>query len=451
MAEGEFEHGVLWDVVEEHFDEAAYLLDARDQRLDAPNYVLDEVARGPERRWLAHVDGVLEAGTPVVARLLGPSLAEPDATEPGRITTATYVLLLRDEFTAAASNLRHPDVRVRRAAGAAFALHGTPEVSAWVHGEAEVADGGLLASLLAIAARLGQAPRAVRPGLESADPGVAEAAARTAAYADPAVVRGPLEALLVHPALAVRCAALPSALRHRTPGAWAALEREALDRMTPTAMILLAALGGPGHHDALVSLLGGPHRPAALRALGLSGSGRVVPSVMSWLAGPDRRSARLAAEALATITGCDAEVPWATPRAEVEEGLPDLDDDLARELVPAAEELLPEPDDARLHAWWGGAQRRFHPSVRYLGGCPYDAGVLRGALERSPTRRRHALAALASIELHAHCDPWALASRQRAQIAAFGGAQARAEPRLTAPSRRGPEPPRAPEASVARS
>src|SRR4051794_14057106 len=88
---------VLWDVAEEHLDEAEFLWDQWEKSLDAPNYALAEVAERPEERLLAHVDGLLAGGPEVIAKLVLPAL---DAEEPARITAAAYTLLASGEATA---------------------------------------------------------------------------------------------------------------------------------------------------------------------------------------------------------------------------------------------------------------------------------------------------------------------------------------------------------------
>src|SRR5262245_29573732 len=79
-----------WDILEEHLDEAEFLWGMWEHALRAPNYDLDEVARGPEERLLAHLDGLVAGGPAVAPRLLVPAL---DAREPHRVAAAAAALL----------------------------------------------------------------------------------------------------------------------------------------------------------------------------------------------------------------------------------------------------------------------------------------------------------------------------------------------------------------------
>src|SRR5580692_11409398 len=48
----------LWDIVEEHLDEAAFLYWMRKIQLQAPDHDLATIASGPEARLLAHLDAL---------------------------------------------------------------------------------------------------------------------------------------------------------------------------------------------------------------------------------------------------------------------------------------------------------------------------------------------------------------------------------------------------------
>ncbi|MES1210477.1 MAG: hypothetical protein ABUS79_31440, partial [Pseudomonadota bacterium] len=81
---------IMWDIYEEHLDEAAFLFGQWEQAMDAANYTLDDVIVGPEERLLAHLDGLVLGGTRVAERLLVPALTDDD---PGKVTAATWALL----------------------------------------------------------------------------------------------------------------------------------------------------------------------------------------------------------------------------------------------------------------------------------------------------------------------------------------------------------------------
>jgi len=81
---------LLWDIFEEHLDEAAFLWGQWERALDAANYTLAEVASGPEARLLAHLDALVLGGPEVAEELLLPALA---GEEPGLVAAAAWALV----------------------------------------------------------------------------------------------------------------------------------------------------------------------------------------------------------------------------------------------------------------------------------------------------------------------------------------------------------------------
>ena len=67
---------ILWDVVEEHLDEAAFLWTQWERGLQSPLYKLHELRDRVEERMLAHLDGLVVGGEAVAQRLLYPALTE---------------------------------------------------------------------------------------------------------------------------------------------------------------------------------------------------------------------------------------------------------------------------------------------------------------------------------------------------------------------------------------
>ena len=50
---------ILWDVIEEHLDEAEFLFERWDRALFQPSFNLDELAKTFEPRLFAHIDALL--------------------------------------------------------------------------------------------------------------------------------------------------------------------------------------------------------------------------------------------------------------------------------------------------------------------------------------------------------------------------------------------------------
>ena len=61
---------ILWDVIEEHFDEAEFLLEQWERALHSPGYTLTELGATLEQRPEAHLDGLLSAVRAVAEHLL---------------------------------------------------------------------------------------------------------------------------------------------------------------------------------------------------------------------------------------------------------------------------------------------------------------------------------------------------------------------------------------------
>jgi len=85
---------ILWDIYEEHLNEAAWLWGNWKQSLDSAVYALGDVAVGPEERLLAHLDGLVLGGRPVAQKLLLPALAGDDL---GGIAVAAWALVQAED------------------------------------------------------------------------------------------------------------------------------------------------------------------------------------------------------------------------------------------------------------------------------------------------------------------------------------------------------------------
>ena len=83
---------ILWDVVEEHLDEAEFLTEVWETNLDSPAYLRSEFEAGPQERLMAHVDGLVVGGDEVRTELLEATLADED-TERWRAAAAALALL----------------------------------------------------------------------------------------------------------------------------------------------------------------------------------------------------------------------------------------------------------------------------------------------------------------------------------------------------------------------
>jgi uncharacterized protein (TIGR02270 family) len=386
---------VLWDVVEEHLDEAAFLSGQWEAALVSPDLTLASVADGPEERLLAHVDGLLTAGAAARERVLEPALVDDD----------------RERVFAAALALLESPGRERSALVAERLARAAPPSIAPCLRALELAHRpGIERELLALAG--GDAPRAAAPALEAlafrgvpvppeillalgaprAPPPLASAVIAAARWAGPKAI--PLvERALGSPVVAVRDAAVETGLALGLRAAWTACRKVAQSMRPGSQRPLLAlALGGDASDVETLARAAGVEelRPSALFALGFTG--RVAAAEVSLTLMRDEKVARLAGEAFSAITGVAIAGELRAPEpAPTDEPVPLEQEDLDANLVPGPEAALPLPAADAVEGWWKRSGKGFDPRVRYLGGRPWDAAAVQAALAGGSMRRRHAL------------------------------------------------------------
>lgn len=86
------EDRILWDIVEEHLDEAEFLAEQWTEARRSASYTLDELERGPESRLAAHVDGLVANGPLALERVAWPVLEDPGSEAPRAAAAALAVL-----------------------------------------------------------------------------------------------------------------------------------------------------------------------------------------------------------------------------------------------------------------------------------------------------------------------------------------------------------------------
>ncbi|MCH9681519.1 MAG: hypothetical protein K0V04_08805, partial [Deltaproteobacteria bacterium] len=404
---------VLWNVVETHLDEGACIFSQWCAAMDSPRLRLSDVARGPERRLFAHVHGLRVGGDEVFERVLMPLLDAPNRADPDRLSVAVMVALLQGKRnTALAPVLWDWGPTVREATVRACRAVADPVVDRWA---CEVLTKGAspdqVTSLLELVATRRVPSRPLLSALHGDKAALLCAASRAARRPTQALHAGAIDHLLDHDDADVRDEALVTSLCLGSPlgQRWCRQLARSQEYCTPQVLELLALAGGPADHETVVDALRWKdRRPAAIRALGLSGNVEVVEPLLGLLegdGGDDDSTARLAGEALSLITGIDLDDPALqddSPSVGIEQeaadALPSLwDDDLEANLVPGPERELPRPAPAAVRTWWGHNRGRFSTQRRYLAGVDrYPHGVLH-QLEKGRMRHRHALAL--SLEL----------------------------------------------------
>jgi uncharacterized protein (TIGR02270 family) len=371
---------VIWDVVEEHLDEAAFLAGQWERALASPRYTVAEVAAGPEERLLAHLAGLEVAGDEGVERILLPALDDPD---PGKVFAAAAVLARSGRLgllRAAVPEAEGGAAAVARALALALRPEDGPALAAWV---ADGPGSARAAAVRALGARGERHGAALGPLLEDpAAPVRAAALALAAGEGEP--WRGQIEAALRDPEPEVRDAALLAALRLGLRAALAAARRIA-DEAAPAPDLALAALGLGGDPEDLARLAAALARPAqrrpALRALGLSGWPRAGDLCLPFLADPG--AAPLAFEALGHLAG---------PAVSALAGAAPEDDGRGPPPPPGPEAELPFPDADLAGSAWQRLRARLPDHPRVLLGAPWGPDAALRAFLSGSTRARRALA-----------------------------------------------------------
>lgn len=402
----------LWDIVEEHLDEAEFLWGMWEHSLVAPNYTLDEVADGPETRLTAHIDGLVVNGPLVARKMLIPALEDE---EPDRVSAAAAALLhgprgsggLDAVFEAMRElpEQRSPIVRALCCAAA-------PELLTRVHGLLLDEDTGLVAAAAEILAFHFQ-PLGDTLGLLLASEAVDARVVALRAIVnelEPGRFMRAVQAGLSDADPRVVDAAIETGVRLRFAAAWERARTRADEADGNGAALLLALRGEVSDQEFLLRALGDrKRRLAALWALGFLGTPKAVEASLEWL--EDDTAGQLAGEVFTAVTGIDLE--------EAEMSLPVDEDEEALESRP--EDDLPRPNPMVVLQSWMKLRGGFSEGQRYIRGAVRSPSSLLAALTDGQMRRRPTH--LLDLELHTaakdrpRLQVRAPTSRQRVQLA----------------------------------
>lgn len=402
---------ILWDVIEEHLDEATFLYTQFESLLDHPLLTRADVERSVTSRLIAHLDGLVLGGAPVAQRLLLPALSTLGEEGAARITVAAMALLLAGYDEAVRQALFQDPPELRAAVTRACALIPSETVASWALQEFRAASDAPArqAQLLTLCRHKIEA-RELLQCLSSKHPELL-----CAALSDlPAIADRTLAAavgrLLHHAERRVRLAALLPALAAGLPSAKSVLRQLAHEPPGQADLMALHALldPGPAFADLRAALLTTTHRQAALFALGYCGRAEAVPLLIDQLrqslAGspPLPMDAKLALQSIALLTGLDlndtayAQATPANNEEDAEEAalaLPPFDkDDLDHSLLPLSDEALPLPNPDAVEQFWQKQAAQLTAGVHYLRGRALDTAGLEEAIQQSPLRVQHVLA-----------------------------------------------------------
>ncbi|HYH94982.1 TIGR02270 family protein [Hyalangium sp.] len=385
---------MLWDIYEQHLEEAAFLWGRWEQALVAPDHVLDEVAP-MEERLHAHVDGLVLGGEPAAKRFLLPALESDDL----EIVRAAAFTLLVDGTSGSAHAVLE---RIRAADDAALAaFQRALEVlqpamfPAWLQLLPQDENPTLQALGLEVLGLHQCAPAAACQALLThASPKLAATALRAAGRSRIELAPAMLERALASPSLEVRDAAIEAGGLRGHRSTWAACRAAIQSRTLSSPLpLLLLAMGGDDRDlkELQELLVDETLRPDVLWALGFSGRVASADACLEFMS--QKSVAPLAGEAFSAITGLRIEGSYAAPGKdpEAQEPVPLAQEDLEASPVPKPIDALPIPQADAISQWWQQARSQLEPQRRYLEGRPFSSQALLDALTFSSMRRRHAL------------------------------------------------------------
>jgi uncharacterized protein (TIGR02270 family) len=386
---------MLWDIYEQHLEEAAFQWTRWEHALIAPDYVVEEL-EPLEERLHAHVDGLVLGGEPVAKRFLHPAL---ESDEPELIRAAAFTLLLSDASgggEAVLARIRSADAAALAAVQRALEVLGTERLPPWLQSLLKEDSPALQALGLEVMSLHQRAPAAACQSLAANEsPQVAATALRAAGRSRVELAPALLERALASPDVEVRDAALVTGLMGGHRSAWATCRTaiQARAPRSPLPLVLMAMSGDERDQKRLQELVSDEAlRPDVLWALGFSG--RLASADICFEFMRQKPVAALAAEAFSAITGLRIEESYAAEREapEAQEPVPLEQENLDADLGPKPEDALPLPQVEAIAQWWQQARTRMEAQQRYLGGEPFSPQVLLGALEHGSMRRRHVLA-----------------------------------------------------------
>ncbi len=389
---------ILWDVVEEHLDEAEFLFGMWERAIAAPDFAWRSVERTYGERLRAHLDGLVVAGEAAAKRLLVPTL-EDESTEASRAAACALALLempgeesLRCVMSALATS--KAGSATREGVARALTVSDRQGLDDAIREGVYASEGEEQAALLVTLAERGVDPGpVVNALLRSDDPVILAAAARAAVLRHPGELWTFVTALLDSSDQRVRRSAIETSMTWGLRSGW---ERCLIDAQRGDAGSLewVGLLGDRAYaellRDAATEV---DTRCAAIRALGFSGRRAAAEECLRWLGVEDEQTAKLAAEAFGAITGVDAFSEGFGAEPEEDPALPDLATDLAGSLEPSPLDGLPLPRVEAFTRWWHEHGASLDDNARYLRGSSYDASAVDEALRNGPTRRYHALRA----------------------------------------------------------
>jgi uncharacterized protein (TIGR02270 family) len=413
--------GPFHDLVEESFDEAAFLWRRWEQELRSLTRNLDEVWSWTEDRLHGALEGVRVGGAAAIEAATG-ALSSDDLD---RVTVGAAVLAssadraaidpLIASLTASTGDTLTAIVRALELVGSDHALR----ASATALAAPGPHHAGALCRLKAF--------RRVAPGDElgaafSSDaPGEQLDAIRSARHVTSGAADTWVDAALKSDNAHIRYAAVESGLCLRHSSAWDTAARLAGQR-SPDAgpyLNLLALFGKADEHEVVYAALRIPElQAAAIWALGHIGTARAAEACVAGM--QHDAVARACGEAYCWMTGADLERDRLAQIDPLVDAPAFEEDDLNADLVPTPEALWPKPDPKAVRQHWLARKSEWSANVRHVRGRPIDGDTLLTTIETGPMLRRPDLVLELVVKTRGRYDveTRAFASRQRQMMSA---------------------------------
>lgn len=366
----------LPDLVEEHFEELAFLWRQRRGALRSPRFLPRELDR-LEERIEAHVAGLLVAGDELV-EFVRPGLEGEDADE----AFAAGFSLLRSRSPRAADRVweAFESAAGPRADGLSEAFaHGPSDVVLSrlqdAAGSAPAARSAAAAEALALRGRLQPGGRALEAWLSSETPAVRRKAWRIAALSGLPQSRAFWERGLSDPDAGVRAGAREAAVWCRQVWALDDARRGGKPAADADALYLVAATGAAADLGRVLSWVKdegtGPERYRVLGTLGHPGG---VDTLLHAMAGLDLAAAAFSGEAFTKVTGENVDSGRRTVVPPADGTEPDA---FEAEFL----DEMPLPDERKARAAWEKRRGAFEKGSRWCRGHELSRGPSPDALD----------------------------------------------------------------------
>lgn len=361
------------DILLVHLEEADFLWSHRLASLRSPDFTVANF-RSLERRLMAHVEGLLVAGSGSV-----PFLREAIADEErSRVFAGAYTLLrMGIEPEPATVDKAFEEAGGERLEGLVDALsHGPGDQAAWAGKHVtspDLARAAAAAEVLAFHCELEPDAEVVQRLLSEEDSQFRAIGWRLAALVDsgapetPAKISRPYERDIADKDAAVRHGAFLCAALSGEPWLLDALKEPAAQG-DPEAAYRFALLASPERLADVLSIASGIEAgPPRLRVLGAFGHPGIMDSILDSLGSDDPKEAVAAGIAFRKMTGVDVESddrvtlpPDGEPPDEFEEEFLD-------------EAFLPDPAKAQAH--WESSRSRYEGGARWCCGHDVETGI----------------------------------------------------------------------------